>query len=183
MKAFRELNIPGVFEVEMFHASDARGEFVKSYHKRTLEERGLVGDFQESFYSSNKRGVIRGMHFQRPPFAHAKLVYCTSGRLLDVILDIRMESPTYGQCATVELSGSNHRAAYLPEGVAHGFCVLEDNTTMVYLTSTIHTPSADDGVRFDSFNFEWPIQNAIISPRDLQFKTLAEIESPFIYHP
>lgn len=182
MKSFKELNIPGVFEIDLFHSGDDRGMFVKSYHKRTLEEHGLVCDFQESFYSTNKSGVIRGMHFQRPPFDHAKVVYCTSGKLLDVILDIRLGSPTYGQCASIELSGSNFKAAYLPVGVAHGFCVLEDHTTMVYLTSTMHAPIADDGVRFDSFGFDWPIKNGIHSDRDLQFKTFAELETPFIHH-
>ncbi|MEZ4722711.1 MAG: dTDP-4-dehydrorhamnose 3,5-epimerase family protein [Flavobacteriales bacterium] len=182
MKSFEELAIPGVFAIDLFHAGDDRGMFVKPYHKRTMEEHGLASDFQESFYSTNKRGVIRGMHFQRPPFDHAKIVYCTSGKLLDVILDIRLKSPTYGQCATIELSGNNFKAAYLPVGVAHGFCVLEDDTTMVYLTSTMHAPQADDGVRFDSFGFEWPIHNGIHSDRDLQFKPLSDLETPFIYH-
>ena len=182
MKTFKELSIPGVYEIEMFHAGDDRGMFVKPYHKEKLVKQGLVSDFQESFYSTNKRGVIRGMHFQHPPFDHAKIVYCTSGRLLDVILDIRVGSPTYGQCAAIELSGGNYKAAYLPTGVAHGFCVLEDNTTMIYLTSTMHSPSADDGIRFDSFGFEWPLKNAVHSDRDLTFQTMKSIDSPFIFN-
>ncbi len=179
MKSFKEVNIPGVYEIEMFHAGDDRGMFVKSYHKATLEEYGLVSDFQESFYSTNKRGVIRGMHFQLPPFDHAKIVYCTNGRLMDVILDIRAGSPTYGECASIELSGDNYKAAYLPIGVAHGFCVLEDNTNMVYLTSTMYAPSADNGVKYDSFGFDWPIKSGIHSNRDLTFQSLELLDSPF----
>lgn len=183
MKSFKELEIPGVFEIEMFHAGDERGMFVKPYHKGTLEKHGLVSEFQESFYSTNQRGVIRGMHFQHPPFDHAKLVYCSSGRLIDVILDIRVGSPTYGKFANVELGGDNYKAVYMPSGVAHGFAVLEDNTCMVYLTETMHAPNADDGVRIDSFGFDWPFENPITSDRDNQFKPLNELESPFIFDP
>ncbi|MCO4805598.1 MAG: dTDP-4-dehydrorhamnose 3,5-epimerase family protein [Flavobacteriales bacterium] len=181
MKSFKELNIPGVFEIDMFHAGDDRGLFVKPYHKKTLDQQGLVSDFQESFYSTNKAGVIRGMHFQRPPYDHTKIVYCTSGRLLDVILDIREGSPTYGKCASVELTGSNFKSVYLPTGVAHGFCVLEDNTNMIYLTSTMHAPSADDGIRFDSFGFDWPLKKAVQSERDMAFQSLEEFKTPFIF--
>lgn len=181
MKQFKPLEIPGVYEIEMFHVGDDRGMFVKPFHKETLAKAGLVDTFEESFYSTNKRGVIRGMHFQRPPFDHAKIVYCTSGRLLDVILDIRIGSPTYGKCVSIELSGDNFKAAYLPTGVAHGFCVLEDDTTMVYLTSTMHAPQYDDGIRYDSFGFEWPIRDGIHSERDLKFETVNAIDSPFIY--
>lgn len=181
MEQFKETNIPGVFEIDLFHAGDARGMFVKTYHKSTLEKQGLESEFQESFYSTNQKGVIRGMHFQHPPFDHAKIVYCTIGRLLDVILDIRIGSPTYGKVATVELSGSNHKAVYLPKGVAHGFAVLEDNTCMVYLTSTVHAPNADDGIRIDSFDFDWPVQHPIRSERDQSFPGLKNFESPFIY--
>ena len=183
MRSFKELNIPGVFEIDMFHAGDDRGMFVKPYHKITLNEQGLVSEFRESFYSTNKKGVIRGMHFQHPPHDHAKIVYCTHGRLLDVILDIRVGSPTYGKATCIELSSDNFKAAYLPIGVAHGFCVLEDDTTMIYLTSTVHSSTADDGLLFNSFDFEWPISNGIHSERDLEFKPLAEFDSPFIYTP
>ncbi|MDA7835943.1 dTDP-4-dehydrorhamnose 3,5-epimerase family protein [Salibacteraceae bacterium] len=181
MKTFTELSIPGVFEIEMFHAGDDRGMFVKPYHKDTLEKHGLVSEFRESFYSTNKKGVIRGMHFQYPPHDHAKIVYCTSGKLIDVILDLRIGSPTYGKSVQIELSADNFKAAYLPIGVAHGFAVLEDNTCMVYLTSTVHAPSSDGGIHFASFECIWPFESPITSERDLEFQTLKEFESPFIY--
>ena len=181
MKSFKEINIPGVFEIELFHAGDERGMFVKPYHKKTLEDHGLISEFQESFYSTNKAGVIRGMHFQRPPFDHAKIVYCTSGRLIDVILDLREGSPAYGQYDTVELSGDNYKAVYLPTGVAHGFCVIEDNTTMIYLTSTMHAPTADDGIHIDSFGFTWPVNNGVRSERDKSFQSFKDFKTPFIF--
>lgn len=181
MKNFRETNIPGVFEVEMFHAGDDRGMFVKPYHKDTLEAKGLVSEFRESFYSTNRKGVIRGMHFQYPPHDHAKIVYCTSGRLLDVILDLRKGSPTYGQWAEIELSGDNYTAAYIPTGMAHGFCVLEDNTTMIYLTSTVHSPQSDAGIHTDSFGFDWPEENPTRSARDQEFPGWDAFETPFSF--
>jgi len=181
MKTFTELAIPGVFQIDMFHAGDDRGMFVKPYHKKTLEKHGLVSEFRESFYSTNRKGVIRGMHFQYPPHDHAKIVYCTSGKLIDVILDLRIGSPTYGKSVQIELSADNFKAAYLPIGVAHGFAVLEDNTCMIYLTSTMHAAEFDGGIKYDSFGNEWPFNEPITSERDLQFPTLSDFQSPFIY--
>ena len=179
MKAFNELDIPGVFEIDLFHAGDDRGMFVKPYHKQTLISQGLVSEFQESFYSTNNKGVVRGMHFQHPPHDHAKIIYCTTGRLVDVILDIRKGSPTYGSCAQVELSGDNYKAIYLPSGVAHGFAVLEDHTCMIYLTSTMHAPTHDDGIHAKSIDFDWPIDNPTMSNRDQEFQDLSDFDSPF----
>ena len=179
MKSLQETNIPGVYEIEMFHLADDRGVFVKPYHKNTLEKWGLESEFRESFYSINQKGVVRGMHFQNPPDDHAKLIYCSSGKLVDIILDIRVGSPTYGKFAQVELSGDNYKAVYLPKGVAHGFCVLENNTCMVYLTSTVHSPQNDAGVLWNSFGCDWPVENPINSDRDKNFPSLANLKSPF----
>lgn len=176
---FLETNIPGVFELDLFHLIDERGSFVKTFHQKSFEDMGLETRFDESFYSVNKKGVIRGMHFQLPPDDHAKLVYCTSGSLIDVVLDIRKESPTYGTFAEIKLSADNFKAAYLPKGVAHGFAVLEDNTCMVYLTSTMHSPSKDAGIRWDSFGYPWPFEIALNSERDQNFPAFSEFDSPF----
>lgn len=181
MKTFKELEIPGVYEIDLFHAGDDRGMFVKPYHKQTLEDQGLISEFLESFYSTNAKGVVRGMHFQHPPHDHAKIIYCTSGKLKDVILDIRVGSPTYGKFAQVELSGDNYKAVYLPIGVAHGFAVLENNTCMVYLTSTMHAPSHDDGIHANSFGMEWPFDEPIMSNRDQNFQEFVDFKSPFTY--
>ena len=174
-----ETGMNGVFVLDLFHAKDHRGVFVKPFHRATFEKFGLDSRFDESFYSTNVKGVLRGMHFQLPPEDHSKLIYCTSGKLLDVVLDIRTSSPTFGQAISVELSGDNFRAIYIPKGCAHGFAVLEDNTTMIYLTSTMHHPPSDSGIRWDSFDFEWPFDEPIISPRDLTFPALSDFKSPF----
>lgn len=179
MKNFIPQVISGVFEIELFHVEDERGLFVKPLHAPTLIENGLEHSFPESFFSVNKKGVIRGMHFQLPPHDHAKIVYCTSGSVLDVIVDLRKSSKTFGQFCTIELSSKLKNAAYLPRGVAHGFCTLEDNACMFYHTSTVHAPSHDSGIRFDSFGFEWPFKQALHSPRDLELPKLANFNSPF----
>ena len=176
---FLETNISGVFEIDLFHMLDDRGSFVKTFHKKSFEDQGLESSFDESFYSVNKKGVVRGMHFQLPPDDHAKIVYCTSGSLIDVILDIRKDSPTYGQFAEIKLSGDNFKAAYLPKGVAHGFAVLEDNTCMIYLTSTMHSPQNDAGIRWDSFGYQWPFDKPLNSERDQLFPSFSEFNSPF----
>lgn len=171
--------IPGVFEIDFFSVRDDRGAFVKTFHDEKLAEHGLQTEFRESFYSVNNKNVIRGMHFQVPPDDHEKIVYCTSGSLIDVILDIRKDSPTYGQYHTVELTGTNSKGVYLPKGTAHGFYVKEDNTCMVYLTSTVHSPKNDGGILFNSFGYDWPTSNGIHSDRDLTFPKLNDFKSPF----
>lgn len=175
----RKTNIAGLFVIDLFHAEDNRGGFVKTFHKESFDKMGLNSDFQESFFSINNKGVIRGMHFQTPPHDHDKLVYCTNGRLNDVILDIRKESPTYGKYASIELSGDNYRAIYIPKGMAHGFESLEDRTMMTYLTSTMHQPTHDTGIRFDSFGKKWSISNPILNERDLSWPSLEKFNSPF----
>lgn len=175
----RKTNIEGLFVIDLFHAEDNRGGFVKTFHKESFEKLGLNTDFQESFYSINNKGVIRGMHFQTPPHDHDKLVYCTNGSLIDVILDIRTDSPTYGKYASIELSGDNFRAIYIPKGMAHGFESLEDHTMMTYLTSTMHQPSHDQGIKYDSFGKIWSTKNPIINERDLSWANLEDYQSPF----
>lgn len=181
MKQFKETKIPGVYIIELFRAGDDRGKFVKTFHKESLEEHGLDGDFRESFYSVSQKGVIRGMHFQLPPHDHQKLVYCNRGRLNDVLLDIRRGSPAYGESVSIELSGNNHRAVYVPRGIAHGFEVLENDTMMTYLTGTEHAPEHDAGIRYDSFGRSWSEPDPVLSPRDLQFPALPDFESPFTF--
>ncbi len=167
-----------MFEIDFFHATDQRGSFTKTYQKTVLEKHGLVSDFEESFFSINKKGVIRGMHFQYPPMDHAKLVYTSSGRILDVILDLRTASPTYGKHTQIEISEGNHKGVYMPKGVAHGFCCLSDST-MIYLTSTEYNAKSESGVRWDSFGMEWPEKSPVLSERDMIFDTFNVFQSPF----
>jgi len=171
--------LPGVHLLQPKVFKDARGDFVKTYHDGAFRDLGL--DFRpvEEFYSTSRKNVIRGMHFQLPPYDHAKLVYCIRGRVLDVLLDLRSGLPSYGKVAAAELSGRNRRQFYIPSGVAHGFLALEDDSVMVYKTTTVHTPTHDAGVRWDSFGFDWHCSAPTISDRDRKFQTLAELTRCF----
>ncbi|OYU44405.1 MAG: dTDP-4-dehydrorhamnose 3,5-epimerase, partial [Burkholderiales bacterium PBB4] len=142
-------------------------------------EHGISMTVREEFFSTSAKGVLRGMHFQVPPHAHQKIIYCLSGRVLDVLLDLRMDSLTYGHSVGIELSAINHHVVYLPAGIAHGFLSQEDNSCLVYKTDAVHAPESDFGLRWDSFGFDWPIEKGIISGRDLNHPLFANFSSPF----
>ena len=120
------------------------------------------------------------MHFQTPPYDHIKLVYVPYGSITDVVLDIRKESITYGKYLSIELSANNGKILIIPKGLAHGFKSLEDNTNVTYMQTTSYAPSNDSGIRFDSFGFDWGLDNPLTSHRDLSFPTLKEFDTPFI---
>jgi len=178
---FHHTSLKGAYIIEPQPFEDQRGRFVKNYHRDSFESNGIEHDFSESFYSTSKKGVIRGMHFQRPPKDHAKLIYVTFGHILDVILDIRKASPTYGSFITIELSSENCKSLYVPKGFAHGFCSLCDDSTVVYLQNSMHSPEHDAGIRFDSFGVKWTVSNPILSQRDQSFPLLKDFDSPFVY--
>ena len=173
----KETEIDGVFIVHFFNAGDDRGKFIKPFHKGDFEKHGLVSSFEESFYSISQKGVVRGMHFQKPPFDHAKLVYCNTGKLNDVILDIRKDSKSFQKSISIELNGNLSKGVYIPSGCAHGFEVMEDNTMMTYLTSTMHSPAHDAGILWSSFGHKWQTENALLSERDTQFPRLDQAEN------
>lgn len=177
-----QTQLHGVYIVETDAFQDDRGTFIKTFHEDTFKEHGIHVDFKESFYSTSKKDVIRGMHFHLPPKAHAKLVYVTHGSVLDVVVDLRKDSPTYGHYTSMELTAQNHRMTYIPVGCAHGFLSLEDNTCMVYLQSGVYDKECDAGITHDSFGMIWPVENPIISKRDKDFPTLEAFDSPFIEH-
>lgn len=177
---FVATELEGVYILECFHAADNRGSFTKTLHKSTFEKHGLTAHFEESFFSVNHKGVVRGMHFQTPPFDHVKLVYCNYGSLNDVVLDMRQSSPTFGKSISVKLSAENHRALYIPSGFAHGFETLEDHTLMTYLTSTEHAPANDAGILYNSFGHQWETASPIISERDLAFPEFEAYKTPFV---
>ena len=178
---FIKTDLEGVYIIEPKVFKDNRGQFVKTFHEQIFREKGLSCHFKESFYSTSRKDVIRGMHFHVPPQDHAKLVYVTSGRILDVILDIRKNSPTYGKYVPVEVSDANKKSIYIPVGFAHGFCVLSEEATVVYMQTTMHSPEHDAGIRWDSFGMEWGIKNPILSERDKNFSELEEFDSSFAY--
>ena len=171
--------LPGLNIIRPKIFQDARGSFVKTFHHDVFHQLGLDFELREEFFSTSAKNVIRGMHFQLPPAAHAKLVYCIAGRVLDVVLDLRKNSPTFGQSVARELNAANREMFFIPVGFAHGFLALEDGATMVYQTSTVHSPAHDAGVRWDSFGFDWPIKNPTLSERDIKFPTLQNFPSPF----
>lgn len=173
--------IEGVYIIENFHAKDNRGSFTKTFHRNFFKDNNLCFEFCESYFSINNKNVIRGMHFQLPPHDHAKLVYVPKGKILDVILDIRKNSSTYGKAISVELSGENNRSIYIPKGCAHGFKSLEDDTITVYNVSTIYNNESDFGILYNSFDYKWDISNPILSERDSSFIRFEEFKkkNPF----
>jgi len=172
--------LQGALVLNMPAVTDHRGLFVKTFHHTAFEHAGISFRLRESYFSLSARNVIRGMHFQLPPHQHSKIVFCPQGAILDVIIDLRLESPTYGQYAAQELSADNYKAMYVPEGFAHGFKALTDNAMTYYLVSSEYSREHDTGIRYDSFGFDWQVAHPVLSPRDLSFGALDDFESPFI---
>lgn len=167
--------LPGTFVLEPERFVDQRGAFVKTYHEDVWRALGIGFEMREEFYSTSRAGVIRGMHFHAPPHAHDKVVYCLSGGVLDVLLDLR-QGPGYGRAVSTILSAENRRMLFIPVGVAHGFKALADDSLLVYKTSTVHTPASDRAIRWDSFGFDWDIESPILSDRDRSHAPLAEFD-------
>ena len=173
--------LSGVKVLKPFVHKDPRGDLVKPFHKGQLAELGIDLTVREEFFSTSQKRVVRGMHFQSPPYAHSKLIYCIRGSVLDVVLDIRINSPTYGKAVSFNLTSENHHMVYIPQGFAHGFASLESGSCLIYKTDMVHTPIADSGILWNSFGFEWPFNDPLLSERDSAFQSLAEFQSPFTY--
>jgi dTDP-4-dehydrorhamnose 3,5-epimerase len=156
-----------VLQFDVF--TDNRGEFVKTIHKDTFIASNLNYQFQESFFSISHKNVFRGMHYQLPPNDHVKLVTVIKGRIIDVALDLRSNSPQFGRYFTIELSESNRKGLYLGSGFAHGFLSLENDTIVEYHTSTVQNKDSEAGVRWDSFGLTLSTNQPIISNRDESF--------------
>lgn len=171
--------ISGLKFIHLKDFKDQRGSFIKVFNEEFFKENGLETNFKESYYSISAKNVIRGMHFQVPPAEHTKLVYLNSGGILDVVLDLRKASETYGKFFSIELTVSNPVLIYIPIGCAHGFLSLEDNSMVTYLQTTCYHPSSDSGIRYDSFGFKWPSNAVIVSQRDKAFNALNNFSSPF----
>ena len=137
--------------------------------------------FAEEYYSVSSRRVLRGLHFQLPPHDYAKLVYCVTGEVYDVLVDLRMGSPMYGKYQSFILNDSKRNTLYLPKGIAHGFCVLSESAVMVYSVSANYSEQHDAGICWDSFDIPWPEKNPILSERDKKFVLFKEFQSPFKY--
>lgn len=173
--------LPGAKVLRPFVFEDDRGNFVKTFHEAQLAAHGIEMVVREEFFSTSARGVLRGMHFQVPPHAHQKLVFCITGRVLDVLLDLRTGSSTFGRSAAFELSAANRHVVHIPVGFAHGFLSLEDGSCLVYKTDAAHAPESDRGILWSSFGFEWLLDGAepVMSPRDLAHPAFDGFASPF----
>ncbi|MEO6468983.1 MAG: dTDP-4-dehydrorhamnose 3,5-epimerase family protein [Acidimicrobiia bacterium] len=170
--------IAGCAVLPLFHHADDRGEFVKVFQASAavaFESTAIA----ELFWSRSGRGVVRGLHFQVPPHAHHKLVTIITGSALDVVVDVRVGSRTYGTTVTIPLDAGTPTAVTVPMGCAHGFQATAEDTVIVYATSTEHAPNADRGIRWDSIGVDWPIAEIVVSDRDAAFPSLGEFDSPF----
>lgn len=176
-------DIEGVVVIEPKVFDDARGYFFESYSKRRFDEAVRPVEFVQDNESMSTRGVIRGLHFQRPPFSQSKLVRCVRGAVLDVVVDIRRGSPTYGSHVAVELTGENRRQLFVPRGFAHGFAVLSDEAVFQYKCDNYYHPESEGGISIadNSLGIDWRINpaEAILSDKDLHNPMLRDFESPF----
>lgn len=178
-------SIDGVFIIEPKVFGDSRGYFFESYSQRDFAANVCDVTFVQDNESMSKYGVMRGLHFQCPPYAQSKLVRCVRGKVLDVAVDIRKGSPTYGQHVAVELSEDNHLQFFIPQGFAHGFVVLSETAVFQYKCDNFYHPECDGGISIldESLGIDWKISfnDAILSDKDKVREILANMDSPFVY--
>lgn len=179
-------DLEGVLILKPRIFNDARGYFLESYNKAVFDEAiGRHVEFVQDNESASTRGVMRGLHFQRPPHAQAKLVRCVRGRVLDVAVDIRKGSPTYGQHVAVELTEDNHLQFFIPRGFAHGFAVLSEDAVFQYKCDNYYAPEADGGISIvdPALGIDWKLSigEATLSDKDMRHQLLKDFDSPFEY--
>jgi dTDP-4-dehydrorhamnose 3,5-epimerase len=177
---FNETTLKGAFVIELERRDDERGFFARAFCQKEFAEHGMKPVIAQANIGFNRRkGTIRGMHFQYPPAAESKLVRCSRGGILDIIVDLRPESPTYLQHIAVELTADNHRGLYVPERFAHGYQALDDNTETTYHVGEFYTPGSEGGLPYDdaALNLTWPLPVTVISEKDKAWTPLAQIES------
>ncbi len=183
----KKTDIEGVLLIEPRVFKDARGYFFESFSERDFER--MIGPvhFVQDNESMSQGGVVRGLHFQRPPYSQAKLVRCVRGTVLDVAVDLRKGSPTYGRHYAAELSEHNHCQLFIPKGFAHGFAVLSDVAVFQYKCDEFYHPESDGGIQLcdDTLGIDWriPLDEAIRSEKDKHLPLLRDFESPFLYNP
>lgn len=180
---FKKLDNPDLILIEPKLYSDERGFFLENYKESVFSENGIDAKFVQDNYSHSVTGVLRGLHFQKPPMAQAKLVTVIRGEIFDVAVDIRKNSPFYGKWSGVILSEKNHHSFYIPEGFAHGFCTLSQEADVLYKVNNEYSSAHDSGIIWNDpkVNISWPIQNPIISQKDSQLPNLANMNSDFTY--
>lgn len=180
---FIKTEISDVYFIEPSVFGDNRGYFLESFNQEKFEENVFPIKFVQDNESKSSKGVLRGLHFQKPPFNQAKLVRCIEGRVMDVAVDIRKGSPTYGQHVAVELTGENKRQLFVPRGFAHGFSVLSDTAVFAYKVDNIYAPESDSGIRYDDkdLNIDWGLnkEGVQLSVKDKNLSFFKDLDSPF----
>ncbi len=176
--------LPGVLVVEPRVFADARGWFLESWSQAAFERLGILVSFVQDNHSySARKGTLRGLHFQNPPFAQAKLVRCTRGAVLDVAADVRKGSPTYLRWVAVELTAENRKALWIPRGFAHGFVTLVDDTEVQYKADAPYAPASERSVRFDdpALGIAWGVADPVLNGKDRNAPTIADCDCGFVY--
>jgi dTDP-4-dehydrorhamnose 3,5-epimerase len=181
---FTRLEIPEVVLVRARAFADARGFFMEAYKRSEFVANGIPHSFvQDNFSRSARRGVLRGLHYQKAPKAQGKLVMVLRGRIWDVAVDIRRGSPTYGRWVAAELSEEDHTMLWVPPGFAHGFCVLSDGADVLYKCTDEYAPELDRGVRWDDpeLGIPWPVEEPVLSEKDRSWPGLREADNNYVY--
>jgi dTDP-4-dehydrorhamnose 3,5-epimerase len=179
---FVETSLKGAYLIKPKVFRDERGFFVESWNEKVFAENGIDAKFvQDNHSMSANMGVLRGLHFQLPPNAQAKLVRVTRGKVYDVIVDLRKDSPTYGKWESFELSADNFNMLFVPRGFAHAFLTLEDNTEFMYKVDNFYAPESDSGIIWNDpdLNIDWPIKEPTLSEKDGKLQYFKDFESPF----
>ena len=171
----RDQPLPGVSVLDCPYFHDHRGDFTKLFHAEALLAQGIAFTPAESFLTRSNAGVLRGMHFQADEAAHDKLVTCIKGRVLDVVVDVRPDSPHFNHPFSIELTDTSYTALMIGKGYAHGFFTLDDDSWMLYSTSTVHCTSLDRGVLWSSIAFKWPSEQPVLSERDGRHPSIQEL--------
>lgn len=181
---FTRSEIPEVILIDVHAFKDERGFFKETYKQSEFVKNGITHSFVQDNHSRSKRGILRGLHYQKRPAAQAKLITVVRGEIFDVAVDIRKGSPNYGRWVGENLSQEDHRLLYIPEGFAHGYLVLSEEADVVYKATSEYSPEDERGIVWNDpqLSIQWPIKNPILSAQDARHPTLGEADNNFVYH-
>lgn len=179
MYEVKKTKLDGCIEITAAVFQDDRGITIKPFHIDSFSLLGINKHFSEDLMVTSKKSVLRGLHFQSNPFSQAKLIYCVKGSIYDVAIDIRKNSLTYGEYVVFLIDSKKHNLAFIPEGFAHGYQVLEEDTTVIYKMSSVYSPEHEGGIRWDSLGIDWPIEKPILSEKDMLLPKFEDFISGF----
>ena len=180
---FRNLQIKDVVSIVPIKFNDDRGFFEETFKETDFSNFGINTQIKQINFSHSSKGVLRGLHYQLEPYTQSKIVRVVHGKIIDVAVDLRIGSPTFGKWVSQELDSKIGNMLFIPKGFAHGFKSLQDNTIMHYMQTTCYAPENDKGIRYDSFGYDWQISKPIISSRDLAHPAFSDYDSPFTWSP